>query len=76
AVVMTNDEIIQAENINLSSSDMITEMIGEEMTLRQFDLRIIKNYLNKYDNNMKLVAEKLDIGLSTIYRMLKEESED
>ena len=46
------------------------------MTLKEYDLKIIKNYLKKYDNNIKLVAEKLDIGLSTIYRLLKEENKD
>jgi hypothetical protein len=28
--------------------------------------------LDKYDNNIKLVAGKLDLGPATIYRMLKE----
>ncbi len=74
AVVMSNTDLIQAENINLSSSDTLTEAMSEEMTLREYELKIIKSYLKKYDDNMKLVAEKLDIGLSTIYRMLKEES--
>ena len=36
------------------------------------EIKIVKNYLEKYDNNIKLVAEKLDIGVATIYRMLKE----
>ncbi len=44
---------------------------GRELTLKQFEERLIKSYLSKYDNNVKLVAEKLDIGQSTIYRMLK-----
>jgi len=76
AVVMSNSDIIQADNISLSSSNALTESLSEEMTLREHDLKIVKSYLKKYDDNMKLVAEKLDIGLSTIYRMLKEESKD
>ena len=28
-------------------------------------------YLKKYNDNIKLVAEKLNIGQSTIYRILK-----
>jgi transcriptional regulator with PAS, ATPase and Fis domain len=35
---------------------------------------MVKKYLEKYNDNMKLVAEKLDIGIATIYRMLKEEN--
>ena len=35
--------------------------------------KIIHHYLEKYDNDVLLVAKKLSIGKSTIYRMLKEE---
>ena len=76
AVVMSNDLIIQPENISLSSSDQLSETLSEEMTLKQYELKIIKTLLKKYDDNLKIVAEKLDIGLSTIYRLLKEEREE
>jgi transcriptional regulator of acetoin/glycerol metabolism len=33
--------------------------------------KIVKYYLQKYNNNVMVVAKKLDIGKSTIYRMLK-----
>lgn len=75
AIVMSNSEIIQEDNINLSSSDVISETLSEETTLKEYDLRIIKNYLKKYDGNMKIVAQKLDVGLSTLYRILKEDLE-
>jgi transcriptional regulator with PAS, ATPase and Fis domain len=35
----------------------------------------VKKFLDKYNNNIKLVAEKLDLGVATIYRMLKENNE-
>ena len=73
AVVMSNDNIILPDNISLASSDVLTEALSEEMTLKDHDLKIIKAYLKKYDDNMKLVSQKLDIGLSTMYRLLKEE---
>jgi transcriptional regulator with PAS, ATPase and Fis domain len=47
-------------------------MLAEETTLREYNLRIVCKFLEKYDNNIKLVAEKLDIGVATVYRMLKE----
>lgn len=75
AVVMSNSNVIQPDNISLASSDTLTETLNEEMTLREYNLEIVKRYLKKYDDNMKLVAEKLDIGLATIYRMLKEDKE-
>ncbi len=75
AVVMSQDEFIQPENISLSSSDTLTETLSEEMTMKEYELKIIKTYLKKYDDNMKIVADKLDIGLSTMYRLLKENKE-
>lgn len=72
AIVMSQQNFIQPENISLSSSDMMTEVLSEEMTMKDYELKIIKAYLKKYDNNMKLVAQKLNIGLSTLYRLLKD----
>jgi two-component system response regulator AtoC len=45
----------------------------EDLTLREYDRRIVQAYLDKYDNDVKVVAKKLDIGAATIYRMLKEQ---
>ncbi|WP_266363946.1 sigma-54-dependent transcriptional regulator [Tellurirhabdus rosea] len=42
-----------------------------EMTLRDYTRHIIRQYLERYDNNVLLVARKLDIGKSTIYNLLK-----
>lgn len=76
SVVMSNSTVIDETNINLSSSDNPVEVLNEEITLKEYEMRIIKSYLKKYDDNMKLVAQKLDIGLSTLYRLLKEEKSD
>jgi DNA-binding NtrC family response regulator len=72
ACVLSSSEQIEAADVVLASSDMLASILSEEMSLREYNLKIVQLYLDKYDNNMKLVAEKLDIGLTTIYRMLKE----
>jgi transcriptional regulator with PAS, ATPase and Fis domain len=51
-------------------------MLIQEMSLDDYNNLIIKNYLEKYDHNVITVAKKLNIGKSTIYRMLKSESFD
>ena len=43
--------------------------IDEAMTLNDYNRKIIKSYLAKYNNNIVLVSQKLDIGKSTLYRM-------
>lgn len=77
ACVMANNELIQKDDLTLSSNDALTETLSEELTMKQYELKIIKHFLKKHDDNIKVVAEKLDMGMSTIYRLLKEsESEN
>lgn len=73
AVVMANEIEINENDITFGTSDMLPETLTQECTLKEYEMRIIKHYLEKYNNNIKLVAEKLDIGQSTIYRLLKQE---
>ncbi|MEM6522389.1 MAG: sigma-54 dependent transcriptional regulator [Bacteroidota bacterium] len=72
AAVMANDAEVQAEDISFNSVSKETNFLFEEMTLRNYTFKIIRYYLEKYDNNVLKVADKLDIGKSTIYRHLKE----
>ncbi len=71
AVVMGSSDEIQANEISLSATDMLNEILNEELTMKEYELRILKSYLKKYNDNIKIVAEKLNIGQSTIYRLLK-----
>ncbi len=75
AAVLASAPEITEEDISFSSEDVLPDVLAEEMTLREYTNRIIDIYLDKYDQNIKVVAEKLDIGVSTIYRMLKERKE-
>ncbi|MEM7656171.1 MAG: sigma-54 dependent transcriptional regulator [Bacteroidota bacterium] len=72
AAVMANEDVIDEDVLTFGTSDALPDVLSEEMSMRDYTNRIIDIYLQKYDNNVKLVAEKLDIGASTIYRMLKE----
>ncbi|HWY10800.1 MAG TPA: sigma-54 dependent transcriptional regulator [Bacteroidia bacterium] len=71
AVVMSAADEIQANEISLTAADVVNDVLNEELTMKDYELRILKSYLKKYNDNIKLVAEKLDIGQSTIYRILK-----
>jgi two-component system response regulator AtoC len=48
---------------------------NKELTLKEQETRIIMATLEKYNNDIKIAAEKLDIGVSTIYRLLKKEED-
>lgn len=73
AVVMTNGPEITDEDITFSHEGMSADTVDHALTLREHNYRIVKSYLKKADGNVKEAAKMLDIGFSTIYRMLKEE---
>ncbi|WP_167610062.1 sigma-54-dependent transcriptional regulator [Maribellus sediminis] len=73
AVTLADDREIDAGNLILDDPTDMESLFTENMTLREYNLRLVKRLLDKYDNKPKVVAEKLDIGVATIYRMLKEE---
>src|SRR6202790_2888110 len=71
AVVMSDEENILPEHITLNSSTSINDLLNRETTLKEFESQIIQHYLDKYNKDVLLVARKLDIGKSTIYRMIQ-----
>jgi len=71
ASVMCADNIIRESDISFNSSRSMSDFLLEEQTLREYTTKIISHFLEKYQNNVLLVARKLDIGKSTIYRMMK-----
>lgn len=76
AITITDTDEITDKEIYLGKNVMIGDYIEKAITLREYNINIVKKYLEKYENNIKLVADKLDIGVATIYRMLKEDSEN
>jgi DNA-binding NtrC family response regulator len=71
ACVMTNSESIDEDHISFNSTNAKSDFLLDEDSLEGYVKKIIKFYLQKYNNNVMVVAKKLDIGKSTIYRMLK-----
>ncbi len=71
AAVMTNEDIIDTNDITFSASNVRSDFLLEEDTLQGYTRKIITYFLQKYNNNVMMVAKKLDIGKSTIYRMIK-----
>lgn len=76
AAVMAEGNRIEEGDINFNSINREENFVLEELTLKEYDFKIIRHFLNKYDDNVLRVAKKLDIGKSTIYRYLKEMEEN
>ena len=49
----------------------LSHLFNREISLREYECQIIQYYLEKYNKDVLLVAKKLDIGKSTIYRMIQ-----
>lgn len=73
AAIMSSSSTIQREDLQFNNPRKISNFFTEEMTLREYDIKIVKFYLEKYENNIPDVAKVLGIGKTTIYRMLKED---
>jgi two-component system response regulator AtoC len=71
ACVMAENGVVDEENIIYNSTSSMADLLAQELTLEEYTHRIIRNYLEKYDQNVLLVARKLAIGKSTIYRLLQ-----
>lgn len=75
AMVMADESEIGPDDITFAQKDVLADVLTEEMSMKDYQMRIIHLYLKRYNDDIKLVSEKLDIGQSTIYRLLKEEKE-
>ena len=75
AVLISNNNTITEEDIEFHGGESIPDFLNKEMTFEEYKSAIIHHFLEKYDNDIFLVSNKLDIGKSTIYRMLKSEKE-
>ncbi len=71
AALLAESNIITPDDLNIDTSQDISDVINENLTLKDYKRNIIKAYLDKYENDVDKVAEKLDIGRATVYRQLK-----
>lgn len=71
AMVLSTEEQINADDISFNSSVGLDDLFNKEMSLKEYNQKIVDYYLKKHNNNIQLVAKKLDIGKSTIYRMMQ-----
>ena len=72
ACLMSDGEVIEAAHLRFPKLKSTSQILSKEMTMREYEHEILKHYLDKYDNNVLEVAQRLDIGKSTVYRMMKE----
>jgi DNA-binding NtrC family response regulator len=74
AAVLAESETIQPQHLSLrgerpGAAPLVAP--GEDESLRSQTAAIVQRYLQVYNGNILQVADRLQIGKSTIYRMLQ-----
>ncbi|MBL7848543.1 MAG: sigma-54-dependent Fis family transcriptional regulator [Cyclobacteriaceae bacterium] len=72
AAVMAEGGEVRGQDITFAQLPANPSMPANEMTLVEYNYRLIRSYLTKYDNNVLEVGRRLGISKSSIYRYLKE----
>jgi DNA-binding NtrC family response regulator len=75
AVTLAVKEEIEAGDFAIDPGESMSPMTGTDMTMHEYEMKILQETLRKNNNDINLTARKLDIGVSTIYRLLKQEKE-
>lgn len=76
AMVLSDDNEIKVEHLNIKTNAYLDDILKKEMTLEEINQHILKYYLEKYQNNIQKVSKLLGVGRSTIYRMLKKDENE
>jgi DNA-binding NtrC family response regulator len=74
ACVMTDSNVIEEDHISFNTTGSIDTLLQNEMSLEEYKFKIIKYFLEKYNGDVLTVSRKLDLGKSTIYRLLQEKA--
>ncbi len=73
AVTLSDEGEIEPADLILDAGEPVSYSSEDELTLKEYEMKIIKATLKKHNMDIKIAAGKLDIGVSTIYRILKDE---
>ncbi|MCF8294777.1 MAG: sigma-54 dependent transcriptional regulator [Bacteroidales bacterium] len=71
ACVMSDGKEIQEEDITFYQLGDKQIIASEDKTLKEYEIDIITAFLKKYNSNVVLVADKLGVGKSKIYNLIK-----
>ena len=71
AAVMCENNEINEDDITYTSTKREEVFFTEQKTLRQYTCDIVKYYLRKNNNDVITTAKILEIGKSTIYKMMQ-----
>ena len=71
AIVLSENSEVTENDIVFNQLFSVSDLVASECSLKEYNNKIIKYYLDKYNNDVALVAQKLEIGKSTLYKMMQ-----
>lgn len=75
AAVLSGQREIGEEHLMFNGTAPVSDLLTEELTLKEYTEKIVRHYLEKY-GNVLVVAEKLGVGKSTVYNMIQQWSRE
>ncbi len=73
AAILSDDELIDENHICFQEKNIDSNFWNEEKNMKSLEKEIIRHYLDKCNYNVIVAAKKLEIGKSTIYRLIKDD---
>ncbi|MFV0598838.1 MAG: sigma-54-dependent transcriptional regulator [Bacteroidales bacterium] len=71
-LMTSSSSIIYPEEIYLPKGNQAECFFSKEKTLKEYEAEIVSHFLEKYDNKVYYVAEKLGISKNKIYNMINQ----
>jgi DNA-binding NtrC family response regulator len=71
SAVMSEGSSVEDTDITFNAINSADDLLIQEDTLKGYTQKIMQHYLDRNNYSVIKVAEKLDIGKSTIYQMIK-----
>jgi DNA-binding NtrC family response regulator len=75
SVVMSDTNEIHASDLTIQPQEFLSEILQRDLTMREYEIALVKHFMKRFNDSTKMVADKLEIGQTTVYRLLKEAEE-
>jgi two-component system, NtrC family, response regulator AtoC len=70
SVILSEGEVIMPDDLQIQTTQEGENIFEQELTMEEYNVRILKHFLKLYNKNAILIANKLDISRATVYRMI------
>lgn len=70
SVILAEGDIIQPDDLQIQAAHEESNIFEQELTMEEYNVKILSHFLTVYNKNAIQVANKLDISRATVYRMI------